>query len=78
MCVIIQWDTSSGDMEEQLQAALPGIILKLSLSFLFDISALSELSSKLFFLLDINFLSVTIGQWVERWVCVLTNHMHVK
>ena len=36
-------------MEEQLQAALPGIILKLSLSFLFDIPALSELSSKLFF-----------------------------
>lgn len=62
-------------MEEQLQAALPGIILKLSLSFLFDISALSELSSKLFFLLDINFLSVTIGQWVERWVCVLTNRI---
>lgn len=43
-----------GDMEEQLQAAFPRIILKFSLSFLFDIPALSELSIKLFFQLSLD------------------------
>ena len=53
-------------MKEQLQAALPGIILKLSpSSFLFDRPALSELRSKfVFFQLSLDIFSY---QWAVGW-----------